>query len=580
MKKFYIGLSTTFHDPAIAVVNWEGEVIFAEASERYLQTKRAYCAAADLRETVRRIIKEYCDADAAFVVAKPWSQRMHNFMNLMELIGATNHERIPQRSQEMTKYMVTRDVLYSQLWLHQASLKLSGGHLADILRNEFGNHKVSYVKFPHHLAHAANASFTSPFAEAACLVADGQGEWGSMTYFHYKDGRLREVHKMKGEESLGIIYGICTGFCGFDSEKGEEWKVMGLAPYGQLDPEIHRVLTDLVKIDGLTIKYPSLRHIQTWFEKMKPKARKKNQSAMEVADLAYTLQYFYCEVMDKLLSNFYSLGISENLVLGGGCALNSSYNGQITARTKFKRLHVPSAPADDGNALGVALLAYYQDHPESRPRPRGIVQTPYLGTSVSHQVLENLVKFGRIARTQHLPGTIHEETARLLAEGKLVGWMQGRAEFGPRALGNRSILADPRPADLKDRINSLVKFREEFRPFAPSILDDFGDEYFEGYQTSPYMERTLTFKKSARERVPAIVHVNATGRLQSVRREWNERYYDLIHAFYRLTGIPMLLNTSFNIMGKPIIHSVEDAVGLFYTTGLDVLVVEDYLFQK
>jgi carbamoyltransferase len=181
---------------------------------------------------------------------------------------------------------------------------------------------------------------------------------------------------------------------------------------------------------------------------------------------------------------------------------------------------------------------------------------------------------------RHLPGTIHQETARLLAEGQLVGWVQGRAEFGPRALGNRSILADPRPPDMKDRINLRVKFREEFRPFAPSILDEFGDEYFESYQVSPYMERTLTFKESAREKVPAIVHVNRTGRLQSVRREWNEAYYELIYAFYQLTGVPMLLNTSFNVMGKPIMHSVEDAIGLFYTTGLDALAIEDYLIEK
>lgn len=199
---------------------------------------------------------------------------------------------------------------------------------------------------------------------------------------------------------------------------------------------------------------------------------------------------------------------------------------------------------------------------------------------MSARTLENLIQFGRLKNVRHLPETIAQETARLLTEGKLVGWVQGRAEFGPRALGNRSILADPRPPEMKERINSVVKFREEFRPFAPSILDEFGDEYFENYQVSPYMERTLTFKASAQQKVPAIVHVNATGRLQSVRREWNARYYDLIHAFYEITGVPMLLNTSFNIMGKPIIHSVEDAVALFYTTGLDVLVIEDYLIEK
>jgi carbamoyltransferase len=199
---------------------------------------------------------------------------------------------------------------------------------------------------------------------------------------------------------------------------------------------------------------------------------------------------------------------------------------------------------------------------------------------MSPLALENLARFGKLPNLRHLPGTIARETARLLAQGQLVGWVQGRAEFGPRALGNRSILADPRPPEMKDRINERVKFREEFRPFAPSILDEYGDEYFENYQVTPYMERTLRFRESVRQKVPAIVHVNATGRLQSVRREWNEKYYDLIRAFQELTGVPMLLNTSFNIMGKPIIHSVEDALGLFFTTGLDALVIEDYLIIK
>lgn len=172
------------------------------------------------------------------------------------------------------------------------------------------------------------------------------------------------------------------------------------------------------------------------------------------------------------------------------------------------------------------------------------------------------------------------EAAKILAGGGLIGWARGRSEFGPRALGNRSILADPRPADMKDRINALVKFREAFRPFAPSILDEHGPEYFEAYQESPYMERTLVMREDMMAKVPAIAHTDRSARLQSVKREWNPAYYDLIRAFRDITGVPLLLNTSFNIMGKPIIHTVEDALGLFYTTGLDALVIEDYLIEK
>ena len=578
MEKFYIGLANGIHDPAMAVVDSDGEVIYAEGTERPLQNKRAVGLTADLRETVRRVIKEHCNPHAEFVVAKPLSQRVHRVLSVLNLVGATDHEQLPRRPGVMTKFLLEKNVLFAETWLAYTSICSSGGNIADILRTEFGNGKVSYVKFDHHYAHAANASFTSPFDEAVCMIVDGYGEGGSISYFEYRKGRLRERHRVKGKESLGFLYGVCTSFCGFNTEQGEEWKLMGLAPYGKLDPKILEAFRSLVKIDGLSIRYPSLRSVKAWFDQMKTFTREKKASPMDLADLAYTTQHFYTEVMTKLLNNLYALRISDNLTIGGGCALNSSYNGQIVGLTSFKHLHVPCAPADDGNALGAALLAYFQDHPERKPR--GVVQSPFLGTSLSKRTIANLARFGGIGKLHHLPGTIHRATAELLAGGKLVGWVQGRAEFGPRALGNRSILADPRPVDMKDRINALVKFREEFRPFAPSILDEFGDEYFENYQVSPYMERTLTFKESVRQKIPAIVHVNRTGRLQSVRHEWNERFYDLIYAFYELTGVPLLLNTSFNIMGKPIMHSVEDAIGLFYTTGLDALAIEDYLIEK
>jgi carbamoyltransferase len=577
-QKYYVGLATTYHDPAIALVNSEGDVLFAEATERPLQQKRAFSAAADLREAVRRILRDHCQPGSEFVVVKPWTRKMQRFMNLMCLLGNTNHELVPRRSGKMTKYLLPDDLIYSILWIQYSAFNISGGNLADILKADFGSSRVSYVRVPHHHAHAANACFTSPFAEAACMVIDGQGENGSMSYYAYRGGRLRRIFEFKGSESLGVLYAICTAFCGFSGEEGEEWKVMGLAPYGELDQEVLADFRNLVRVDGLSLKYPPLQEIEAWFARMRPRARTNGASALQVANLAFTTQFFYAEVMDQLLKNFYQLGISDNLALGGGCGLNSSYNGEITQRTKFKNLHVPSAPSDDGNALGAALLAFYQDHPETKPKAE--IHTPYLGSKMSKRTIENLVAFGQFEKLRCLPDTIHHETARLLAEGNLVGWIQGPAEFGPRALGNRSILADPRPADMKDRINSLVKFREEFRPFAPSILDEFGEEYFEDYQVSPYMERTLKFKESAKKKVPAIVHINATGRLQSVRREWNPRYYDLIKAFYELTDVPMLLNTSFNIMGRPIIHSVEDALGLFYTTGLDALVLEDYLIEK
>lgn len=578
MERFYIGLATSFHDPAVAVVNSSGEVVFGEASERYLQDKRGLGCAADVRATVRRIIKDYSDPRGEYVIAKSWSRKATRVLDLLYLLGLASHERLPQRrSRVMSRFLADRRALFGSVWQQHTANKLSGGHFADVLLR-LGNHRVSYVTFPHHLAHAATGCYTSPFEKAACMVVDGQGEGGSISYFEYREGRIRLIKRMKGAESLGLLYSFCTDLCGFSPEKSEYWKMMGLAPYGKLNPEIHNTFRSLIRINGMTFRYPRTRLVREWVAGMRRWARPNDATAMAAADLAFTTQYFYAEVMDALLKSFYAMGISENLVLVGGCALNSSYNGQIVGRTGFEQLHVPSAPADDGNALGAALLAYYKDHPEEKPATN--VRSPYLGSTISKRTLGNMVKFGGIAGMRRFPDTVHQEAARLLAEGKLLGWIQGRAEFGPRALGNRSILADPRQKSVKDRINSIVKFREEFRPFAPSILDEFGDDYFEDYQVSPYMERALILRESAAMKVPGIVHVDRTARLQSVRREWNERFYDLIRAFYDRTGVPMLLNTSLNVMGKPIIHSLEDALGLFYTTGLDVLVVEDYLIEK
>ena len=282
--------------------------------------------------------------------------------------------------------------------------------------------------------------------------------------------------------------------------------------------------------------------------------------------------------MEELLNNFYKLGISDNLILGGGCALNSAFNGKIIEKVPFKALHIPSAPADDGNSIGAALLAYYEDHINESHQLS--FQSPYLGSSINEKSLHNLLKFGKIERIRHLPGTVHLEAAQLLSQGKLLAWVQGRAEFGPRALGNRSILANPRFPNMKEEINKRVKFREEYRPFAPSILHEFGKKYFENYQESPYMERTLVWHSEVREQILAVVHVNGTGRLQTVKREWNEKYYDLIQAFYEIIAVSIILNTNLNVMGKLIIHTVEDAISVFYTTGLDVLVIEDYLIEK
>ena len=575
MSSYYLGLANSCHDPAIAIIDPEGKILFAEALERPLQNKIAWDTAPDHFHRIKDLIETYCNPQAKFIVATTWSK---NSLQKFRSKILDPEVFLDPKKDQVSPYLIYQYDIDWVFQLHELAVSRAGINLAVQMRSQFNNEKVSFRQFPHHLTHAANACYSSPFKEAACIIVDGEGEFGAISCYQYKDGKFKRVQRSLGAGSLGKLYSIVTKLCGFDWRKGEQWKVMGLSAYGKIDPEAYELIRGLIEIDSCRLKFASVEKLQISLEYLSAKARHPAAPPWEAADIAYTAQKVFAEVMTELLNNFYSMGISDNLVLGGGCGLNSAFNGTITQLTSFKNVHIPSAPGDDGNALGAAWLAYYEDNPNSVHQPQ--LKSPYLGSLINRKGLKNLVRFSNIRNIKHLPGKIHLEAARLLAEGKLLGWVQGRAEFGPRALGNRSILADPRSPKMKQIINQRVKFREEFRPFAPAILHEFGEQYFENYQESPYMSFALKWRSQVQDKLPAVVHVNETGRLQTVKREWNQKFYDLIFAFYEITGVPVVLNTSFNIMGKPIIHSVEDAISVFYTTGLDALVIEDYLIEK
>lgn len=590
--RWYIGLAAGVHDSALAIVNPAGEVVFAEATERPLQYKRAFNCPPDLLMHTPALIRQYCEPGAELVPALTWSQhhllRIRGTDDMLSLFGVKR----PLREYYAEEYTFPP---YQPRWLLKSltsSLAQVGSNLALQVDNSPALHGRTHrlaapVSFDHHLTHAATGCYTSPFSEAVVAVVDGFGEETAVTCYHYRNGELvplkprafwEKPRTMR--ESLGLFYaGLCTA-CGFDALKGEEWKVMGLAAYGSFDEQIYRLLRPLLRVNGLALEGCPLDEFQQRMQRVQQYGRAPGSATdpLAVANLAHTGQVVFADVLEELLHNLYQTGLSDNLVYSGGCALNSAFNGSILRRTRFRGLHIFAAPADDGNAIGAALLALRQDTPTWQPTPA--VHTPYLGSALSESTLAHLVQFSRLPGLRHLPGEAASYAAHLLSQGKIVGWVQGRAEFGPRALGNRSILADPRPADMKERLNALVKFREEFRPFAPAILHEHGPDYFEDYQETPYMERTLRFRPEAAARVPAVVHVDGTGRLQSVRADWNPRYHALLAAFYAQTGVPVLLNTSFNIMGKPMMHSVEDALGVFYTTGLDALVLDEYVIEK
>ncbi len=575
MKKNYIGLAITPHDPAICILNSQGEIVFAQASERYLQNKRAWHSPADDIFFVKKLIEEHCDLTLELVIACSWEKKyLKKNQNLIRLF---NREGVKTFGEKFLKKKIP---LFS--FLHELKAIYSGfnEHAGTNLAYQYYNltkNPSSFRYYDHHLTHAASACYSCSYDEAACAIIDGNGQNSSVSFYHFQNGNIKKLPSRSPHSgSLGLFYWFICKACGFNPMEGEEWKVMGLASYGKLDTTFYDILKGCFKIDGINIKV-SKRTFSILKQCIRMQ-RKKEEPAIEFADFAYTGQYVFTEYLSQLLCNLHAICPSDNLVLGGGCALNSSYVGLIRKQTPFKQIYVFSAPGDDGNAVGAAKLAYYADNSYEK---RDDIQLPYLGSTMSAKSLDYLKQFsGLNIQTKDTFEEVAQITAKLLSEGKIIGWAQGRAEFGPRALGNRSIIADPRYADVKEKVNAKVKFREEFRPFAPSILHEFGEEYFEDYQESPYMERTLLFKQAVRDKVPGVVHVDGTGRLQTVKRDWNQRYYDLIKAFYSITGVPLILNTSFNVMGKPIIHSVEDAISVFFTSGLDALVIDNHIIEK
>jgi len=579
----YLGLATTFHDSAIAIVDDGGQLVFAEATERHMQSKRAMNIRPDAVFHTAELIRQYCaDADE-IVPAYSWSHttprlyldELQNFQDAIVRMRGM-YRKVPEYLAR--RLDTTRFTLQSQA---ACMTEIGAGLHYDLSQIEPSRLKLQPARYyDHHRTHAAAACLTSDFQDAVCAVVDGYGEGRSFACYRYSHGALTEIDVGASGSlaSLGLFFMDVCDACGFGQLRGEEWKVMGLAAYGEMDEAIYAVLSGMIRVEALSFQTPDVFTLTKLQQQLHKLRRKSGDPAITMRNLAYAGQRVFSEALCTFLRNLHAATGAENLVLSGGCALNSSANGRLLELTPFKNLFVFSAPADDGNAVGAALLAHREDHPNQPPTGR--IQSAYLGSSMAAEDIERLRSYGPSDKLIECQGRAPEIAAEYLAQGKIIGWIQGRAEFGPRALGNRSILADPRSASVKDAINARVKFREEFRPFAPAILDEFGDAYFSNYRASPYMERTLRFRPEVVSRVPGVVHVDGTGRLQSVRREWNERFHRLVQRFYELTDVPIVLNTSFNVMGKPIAHSVHDVLAVFYTSGLDAVFIEDLMIVK
>ncbi|MEM6327207.1 MAG: carbamoyltransferase [Bacteroidota bacterium] len=584
-----LGISCWYHDAAAALVR-DGEIVAAAQEERF--TRRKHDA-----EFPRNAIA-YClteagieagDLDAVAFYDKP----LLKFERLLE----TYVSYAPRGLASFIRAM--------PVWLKQ---KL---WIPDLISKELGVEDLPLVFPEHHESHAASAFFPSPFQRAAFLTVDGVGEWASTSWGTGADDTLRIHGEIHFPHSLGLLYSAFTYVCGFRVNSGE-YKLMGLAPYGtpRFADFIRDELIDLredgsfrLNLDYFTYPYGLTMTGERLAERLGPPREAEGPLTQREMDLAASVQTVTEEAVLNMARHVHRETGETALVMAGGVALNCVANGRILREGPFQDLWIQPAAGDAGGALGAALVAAH--HWGGAPRtvhPSDGMNGSYLGPEVTEA--------DALAALDGLPveryatdAEVVERTADLLADGQTIGWMQGRAEFGPRALGHRSILADPRGREVQRKVNLQIKFRESFRPFAPSVLEERAAEFFrlgaeaEGTTeaetvASPYMllvgpvqDAEITGEGLDRRHhidspVPAVTHVDGSARVQTVSRERSEIYYDLLKAFEARTGCPVLVNTSFNVRGEPIVGSAEDAVRVFRRTHMDALVIGRLVVTK
>jgi carbamoyltransferase len=447
----------------------------------------------------------------------------------------------------------------------------------------------------HHRSHLASAFFASPFDEAALLSIDGSGDFTTTMIGIGKGNKIEVIDSVDFPMSVGSFYTSFTQFLGFPYY-GDEYKVMGLAPYGE--PKYVDKLRDIIYFtnDGLfswnkkyfrsakdvTVAYENnVPHVDTlytpYLEQKFGKARAKNEELTQYhKDIAASVQRFTEELIFHIAANLQKRTGLKNLCLAGGVAQNSVANGKILKNTPFENLYIPSAGHDAGIAMGSAYYVYNQLLNKDRSKA---VYSAYTGSRYTNEEIEEILQKANVTYKRYSDEELYEKVAARIIDKGVIGWFQGRAEFGPRALGARSILADPRRSDAKELLNSKIKRRESFRPFAPSILKEYVPEYFELTDDVPFMEKVFPIKKEKHEFIPAVTHVDGTGRLQSVDKAISPRYYNLIDSFRKKTGVPVLLNTSFN-ENEPIVNSPAEALDCFLRTKMDMLVMENCIVER
>jgi carbamoyltransferase len=470
-------------------------------------------------------------------------------------------------------------------WFNEGSLKKQ---LQQEIVRYFGRVEAPQLRFfPHHKSHAATAFYCSPFDEALVFTIDGSGDHQCATLWHGKGTGLRFLDEITIPHSLGWFYAAMTEYLGFDAYDGE-YKVMGLAAYGRENPQFRHALQKVIRPGPRGFDYVvnpryihhgphtySSRFTDHMVELLGLPPRQGKHALEEIhEDLAFETQHALESHVLRLLEHFRQTTGLENLCIGGGVALNVKLNSKIHQSGLFEDLFIFPIPSDSGTGIG-AGIGIYNELTGKRPAP---LKHVYLGPSFTDVQIEAQLKSCGLAYRR--PENLEEETADLLASGKVLGWFQAALEGGPRALGARSILADPRNVTARDRVNSAIKFREYWRPFCPSLTVESAGRFMKRAAAAPVMIRAFEATEEASRSVPGVVHIDNTMRVQTVDSESNPRYYRLLKAFERKAGVPVLLNTSFNIKGEPIVCSPRDALRTFWSTGIDCLVIGSFIVEK
>ena len=565
-KMYNLGISCYYHDSAAALLK-DGRVIAAVEEERFSRKK--------FDDGYPKMAIDWClnecdispeQIDSVAFYDKP----ILKFERLLD-----NYIAVAPRG--MYSFLDTIPKwLHKRLWI----------------KNEIKNHLKGFngnIIFPeHHMSHAAYAFYTSQFDESAILTIDGVGEWSTTSFGIAKNNKIQLTNDIRWPHSLGLFYSAFTYFLGFKVNEGE-YKLMGLSSYGK--PKYYDLIKENlidVKNDGsihLNMKYFAFTYDkvmtnENFAQLFGIPPRKEGEKTEQIHyDIGASAQKILEDVMLKMVNHIHFKTKMKNLCIGGGVALNGVANYKILKNGPFDNVHIPPSPGDGGSAVGCAQYLYFVHNNKKRiienNHSKLIQENVYVGPSYSDEDIIKFLDSNNIKYEKFEKQSLLKKTAQLISTGNIVGWYQGKMEWGPRALGNRSILADPRNASMKDILNEKIKHRESFRPFAPSVLEEYASDFFDIDIPSPYMLMVAKVKKP--EIIPAVTHVDGTGRLQTVSNDANPLYYDLINEFYKITGVPVIINTSMNVMGEPIVNTPEQAFQMIVKTDMDCLVMGNNL---